>query len=120
MREVLARVDVDEPTACLALDVYLHHLRAGIASMVASLGGIDALVFTGGVGERSATVRRLAVDRLGFLGLSIDERRNRAATHDVDISREEAPARSLVITAREDLEIARQSRDVLTREWIRP
>ena len=62
--------------AALAIGVYLHRLRAGIAAMVAALGGLDALVFTGGVGERSAPVRWRAAEGLGFLGVSLDEGRN--------------------------------------------
>ena len=75
----------------LALDVYIHRLRAGIAAMVASLGGLDALVFTGGVGENSARVRELACAGLEFLGVRTPESRC-----------------ALTVQAREDLEIARQ------------
>ena len=67
-REVLERSD---DRARLALDVDTHRLRAGIAAMAASLGGLDTLVFTGGVGERAA-VRAAAADGLGFLGVALD------------------------------------------------
>jgi acetate kinase len=107
MREVLARGDAD---AALALDVYTHRLRAGIASMAAALGGIDALVFTGGVGEHAPEVRRHAADGLAFLGVSIDEERNERAQGDCDISAQGSAVDALVIAAREDLEIARQVR----------
>src|SRR5271167_490401 len=106
MRELLARVDGEDPHAKLALEVYLHRLRGAAAAMAAALGGLDALAFTGGVGERSATVRELAVDGLGFLGLAIEEERNRAATGEADISASRAFAATLVLPAREDLEIA--------------
>jgi acetate kinase len=99
----------------LALDVYLHRLRAGIAAMAASLGGIDALVFTGGVGEHAPAVRSLAVEGLGFLGLALDEERNAAAHEDADVSADGAKASTWVIAAREDLEIARETRAVLAR-----
>jgi len=110
MREVLARDDED---ARLALDVYVHRLRAGIAAMTAALGGLDALVFTGGVGERSAAVRAAAARGLGFLGVAIDAARNAAADGDADVSGLDAAARTLVVRAREDLEIAAQVRAVL-------
>jgi acetate kinase len=113
MREVLARAGGDDDVAQLALDVYVHRLRAGIAAMAAALGSVDALVFTGGVGERSAAVRELAVDGLQFMGLAIDTQRNSAAAGDADVSRSGAPAKTLVVAAREDLEIARQVRAVL-------
>jgi acetate kinase len=107
MRNVLARNDAD---ATLALDVYMHRLRAGIASMAAALGGLDALVFTGGVGEHAPAVRRRAADGLAFLGVSIDEERNQHADGDCHISAPGAATDTLVIPAREDLEIARQVR----------
>lgn len=76
MGEIQRAVDDGDPDAVLALDVYTHHLVAGIAAMCAATGGMDALVFTGGVGEHSAMVRRLAAQRLGFLGIMIDSDRN--------------------------------------------
>jgi acetate kinase len=112
MREVLARADTDAD-ARLALDVYVHRLRAGIASMAAALGGLDALVFTGGIGERAAPVRAAAADGLGFLGVAIDPEENRAVDSDSDVSAPDAAVRTLVVPAREDLEIARQVRAVL-------
>jgi acetate kinase len=114
MRDVLSRAPED-PRAVLAIDVYVHRLRGAIAQMAASLGGLDALIFTGGVGERSHELRARAVASLGFLGLAIDDARNRRATgeKDLDIAAAGAGARTLVIAAREDLEIARQVKDVL-------
>jgi acetate kinase len=112
MREVLARAESD-PGARLALAVYAHRLRAGIAAMAAALGGLDALVFTGGVGERSAAVRAAAADGLGFLGVALDAGRNGAAGGDADVSAPHASVATLVVVAREDLEIARQVRAVL-------
>jgi acetate kinase len=102
-----------DPHARLGLDVYLHHLRAGIAGMAAAMDGLDAVVWTGGVGEHAPTIRAAAAEGLGFLGLRIDEDRNRAAVGDSDIGADGAGARALVVTAREDLEIARQARRVV-------
>jgi acetate kinase len=113
LREVEARAAIGDDDAMLALDVYLHRLRASIAAMAASLGGLDVLVFTGGVGENSALVRRRAAERLGFLGIAIDESRNAAVDADSDISGPGASVRSLVVAAREDLEIARLTRSAL-------
>jgi len=113
MREVLARADGGDDEARVALGVYLHRLRAGVAAMAAALGGLDALVFTGGVGERSAPVRAAAADGLGFLGVDLDGARNGAADGDADVSARGATVRTLVVPAREDLEIARQVRALL-------
>jgi acetate kinase len=107
MRVLLTRTDYD---AELALGVYVHRLRAGIAAMTASLRGLDALVFTGGVGERSAEVRGRACEGLDFLGVRIDEDANTHHHGDADLSAGDASVRTLVIAAREDLEIARQVR----------
>jgi acetate kinase len=137
MREVLVRAQRGDEQARLALDVYIHRLRGAIAQMTASLGGLDVLVFTGGVGEGSATVRALAVAPLGFLGLAIDEQRNRlldaenkpvpnqdaaqplengghgVARRDTDVAARHARVPTLVIAAREDVEIADQVRVLL-------
>jgi acetate kinase len=115
MREVLARTDAGDADAKLALDVYLHRLRAGIAAMAAALGGLEALVFTGGVGEHAPEVRRRATDGLAFLGVELDVIRNESVTSDAEIGAAGAKVRVLVLTAREDLEIARQTRAVLAR-----
>jgi acetate kinase len=113
MRELLAGVRAGSADARLALDVYVHRLRASIAAMAAATVGLDALVFTGGVGERSAEVRQAAAAGLGFLGVALDEARNAGARPDAEVSLAGAAARVLVIEAREDLEVARQVREVL-------
>ena len=97
----------------LALGVYVHRLRASIAAMAASLGGIDVLVFTGGVGERSAPIRAMAAEGLGFLGVAVDPARNEDGGEDRLISSDGSTVRVLVVAAREDLEIAREVRSVL-------
>jgi acetate kinase len=101
-----------EPAARLAFDVYVHRLRAAIAAMVASLGGLDALVFTGGVGENAPTVRSAAVAGLGFLDVALDARRNAEAVGgatgpEADVTAAGSSVRALVVAAREELEIAR-------------
>ncbi len=107
MRAVLARDDDD---ARLAIDVYVHRLRAGIAAMAAALGGLDTLVFTGGVGEHAPEIRARTAAGLGFLGLELDAEANANTTADAEIGAPDARARTLVVTAREDLEVARQVR----------
>ena len=77
MQEVLHRAGRAMDRAASALDVYLHRLRAGIAAMAAALGGVDVLVFTGGVGERASEIRRRAAQGLAFLDLEVDTEANR-------------------------------------------
>jgi acetate kinase len=114
MAEVVDRAGRGDAAAVLALDVYVHRLVGLIAAMVAALGGLDVLVFTGGVGERSDQVRRLAAQRLLHLGVQLDESANADARPDVDVSAAAAVVRTLVVAAREDLEIARGTRIVLS------
>lgn len=113
MRVVLASAAQGDPSSTLALEVWDHRLRALIAAMAAALGGLDALVFTGGIGEQSAPIRARAVAGLGFLGLEIDPDLNAAASGDLELTVKGARTRTLVVAAREDLEIARQTRAVL-------
>lgn len=112
MREILeARKELDEK-AVLAFDMFVDRLSHSIASLTASLGGLDALIFTGGIGEHSAEVRRCAVENLAYLGLKLDAQANESAvgndTADATISTKNSKAAILKIRAREDMEIARQ------------
>lgn len=112
VRELLARDDDD---ARLALDVYVHRLCAGVAAMATALGGLDVLAFTGGVGEHAPELRARACAGLAFLGVELDAERNRDARADAMISADAAAVTTLVVTAREDLEIARGVRSALAR-----
>jgi acetate kinase len=114
MREIVAGAAAGRPEARLALDVYVHRLRGAIAAMAAALGGLDALVFTGGVGEGAPVVRALAADGLGFLGVALDPTRNERGPEDREIGMDGALVRTLVVAAREDVEVAREVRRVLT------
>lgn len=116
MRLLLERAEEGDADARFALEVYIHRLRAGIASMTASLGGLDVLAFTGGIGQNSAAIRRMAAADLGFLDVSIDHELNERKQGDRDISADGARVSTLVIDSREDLEMARQVRSTLKRE----
>lgn len=113
LRAVLAAADAGDERSALAYSVYLHRLRAAVAAMAAAMGGLDGIVFTGGVGENSARLRRDACRGLGFLGLAIDDDANEQASGDRLVSSASASASVTVVSAREDLEIARQVREVL-------
>ena len=108
MREVVAAMKKGNERAKLAFDIFVHRLRAGIGSMIASLNGIDGLVFTAGIGENSAEVRAAACVNLGFLGLAIDAEKNLASPMEQDISAANSKVRVLVLTAQEDWAIARE------------
>jgi acetate kinase len=114
MREVLRGVTAGNDRAKLAFDVYIHRLRGCVAAMAAAMGGLDVLVFTGGVGENAAAVRAATVSGLRFLGLDIDPALNAEATTDSDISATSAAVATLVVKAHEDIEVAREVRRVLS------
>jgi acetate kinase len=114
VRDVQRAAANGDPAAGLAIDVYVHRLRREIAAMAAAMNGLDVLVFTGGIGEHNPAIRAAAAAGLEFLGVRIDPDRN-AATSDASISQPHAAVPALVISAREDVEIARQARQVLAR-----
>jgi len=93
--------------------VYIHRLRALIAGMAAAMNGLDALAFTGGVGENAAPVRAAAVSGLRFLGVDIGPTLNNSLGPDNDVSAPGARVPTLVIKAHEDIEVAREVRRVL-------
>jgi acetate kinase len=109
MREVMTAAREGNAGAQLALDVYVHRLRQVIGAMAASAGGLDALVFTAGVGEHSAEVRAAACRELEFLGVRLDEAANASARPDADVALPSMPARVLVIATREDLTAVRET-----------
>jgi acetate kinase len=113
MRAVLGAAGAGEAKARLAVEVYVHRLVASVAAMAAALDGLDVLVFTGGVGENAWMIRQHAADRLGFLRVEIDRERNRSAAPDADVGSAGAAVRCLVIKSREDLEIARDVRELV-------
>ncbi len=112
LRAVLAARAAGDDAAALAFDVYGHRLRRELGAMVAVLGGVDALVFTGGVGEHAPEVRAGACAALAFAGVGLDDDRNRALTGEGEIGCPTAAVRTFVVTAREDIEIARQVREL--------
>lgn len=113
MREVEARALQGEPDAALALAVYDRRLATTVAGMLPVLGRIDAVVFTGGVGEGSARVRAAAALRLAPLGVNIDRDANEDGTGDRDVAGPGSAVRVLVVHAREDVIIARAVRSVV-------
>lgn len=107
MRSIAQAIEQGNDRATLAFDVYVHRLRSSIGAMLASLGGLDAIVFTAGVGENSASVRTEACTAFEWLGWKIDEAKNQVkSTDDRDIAAADSTARILVIHTQEDWAIA--------------
>jgi acetate kinase len=110
VRELLNAEAAGDATAALALAVDVHLIAGAGAAMAASLGGLDAVVFTAGVGERSPPIRDRMCSRLAFLGVELDARENAAATPDANVESLRSTVRLVVRAAREDLVVARAAR----------
>jgi acetate kinase len=108
LRHVLAARDSGSEAAGLAVDVMLHRLVRELGGMVGALGGLDLLVFTAGIGEHAPEVRAAVADRLAYLDVAIDPAANAAVHGDADLTAGGAAVATVVVEAREDLEIARQ------------
>lgn len=107
MREIQRAIAAGNDRAKLAFDIYVHRLRSHIGAMLATLGGVDAIAFTGGVGEHQAPVRSAACETFAFLGLFLDRDKNESNPIDTDIATADSRVRVFVIQAQEDWAIAR-------------
>ncbi len=116
MRQIIAAIAQGNDRAQLALDIYIHRLRAGIGAMLASLGGIDALVFTAGVGENAASVRAAACEAFAFLGLKLDQAKNQRSPVDQDIATADSTVRVVVVHTQEDWAIAQECWRLVTQK----
>jgi acetate kinase len=112
MSDLERRADSD---AVLALDVFTYRVAAAVAAMAVAADGLDALVFTAGIGEHSPRARARVCERLRFLGVELDADANRAAEPDAEVSTADSLVRVSVVRAREDLVAARAARELLTR-----
>jgi acetate kinase len=115
MRQIREAISQGNSRAQLAWDIYVHRLRSYIGAMLASLGGLDALVFTAGVGENTPDIRAAACEAFGFLGLQLDDEKNAHKPVDIDIATSDSAVRVLVIHTQEDWEIACECWRLVTR-----
>lgn len=106
MRQVIQRMQEGDELATLAFQMFVHRLRTFIGAMLASLGGLDVLVFAGGIGEHSPDVRAAACEPFGFLGMTLDEERNAQTPNDADIAAPASKVRVMVIHTQEEWAIA--------------
>ncbi len=113
MREVIAAADGGDVRAKLAIDMFVHSLRRHIGAMLASLDGLDALVFTGGIGEHATVIRARACETFRFQGIELDVQENESSPIDGDISATDSEARVLVIQSRENWAIACECRQIV-------
>ncbi|MBE9129039.1 MULTISPECIES: acetate kinase [unclassified Coleofasciculus] len=108
MRQISKLMAEGHDRAQLAFDIYIHSLRSHIGAMLASLGGLDALVFSGGVGENAAPVRAGACGAFEFLGLKLNYEKNNDSPADEDVATPDSPVRVLVVKTQEDWAIAQE------------
>jgi acetate kinase len=113
MRQVLAAAKVGHEPALLALAIYAHRVRQAIGALTVTMGGIDALVITAGVGEHASEVREAICDGLACLGLKLDAATNAICRPDADVAAADSPGRILVIATREDLTMLHEVSKVL-------
>lgn len=106
LRQVVEAMERDSDRAKLAFDMFVHRLQTQIGAMLASLGGLDALVFTGGIGENSPAIRSEACKVFKFLGLALDLPQNDSCSTDAEIARPDSKVKVLVIHTQEDWAIA--------------
>jgi acetate kinase len=115
MREVLAREQAGDERAHLALEIYCYRIKKYIGAYFVALGGLDAIVFTAGIGENSAPVRNRICTGLEFLGIGIDPEFNNRPLESVnDIGRSDQPVRVLAVRTNEELQIARETMSTLS------
>jgi acetate kinase len=107
MRQIIT-AKKDNDRAQLAFDMYVKSLCQHIGAMLVTLGGVDAIIFTGGVGEHQPPIRAAACEALAFVGIKIDADKNANSPVDIDIATKDSGARVLVIEAQEDWAIATQ------------
>ena len=119
MRQVLSELP-HNPDAGLAVEVYVHRIRQTVGAMAATLGGVDALVFTAGVGEHAPEIRERVCENLNYLGLELDRTANQTCKPDADIAMPASVARILVIATREDLTIMYERRQLVSSSISQP
>jgi acetate kinase len=113
LRKVQEAIERGEALARLAVDMFVHRLVATVGGMVAVLGGLDGLIFTGGIGEHSAPIRAAVASRLAHLGIQLDAEANACASADADVTTAASAVRVLVVTAREDLTVLAEVKQAL-------
>jgi acetate kinase len=109
LRKIEQAANAGNERARLAIEIFADRIRSTIGSLVVTLGGVDALIFTAGIGEHSATVRSRVCDGLQCLGLHLNEKKNRVSQPDCDVAARQSAGRILLIRTREEQMIAREA-----------
>ena len=119
MREIIEAANAGHSNAKLALDMYCYRLKKYIGSYTVAMGGLDAIIFTAGVGENSPEVGELTCQGLGFLGIELDKGKNETTIgKEVDISSDNSRVRVLAIPTNEELVIARDTKNIVDKKIL--
>ena len=116
MREIIAEMKANDKKARYAFDVFCYRITKYIGAYAAAMGGLDAVIFTGGIGENSAEVRKTSCDNLEFLGITIDDQRNSSDEKEKKISTEASRTAVLVIPTNEELVIALDTMEIVRKQ----
>jgi acetate kinase len=117
MRDIGRAVQQGHKDAEIALEIYAYRIKKYIGAYAAALNGLDAIVFTAGVGENDVNTRRRVCSEMQFLGIHLDEKKNKmSSTATREINREDSPVKILVVPTNEELEIAKQCYELLQKK----
>jgi acetate kinase len=113
MREIEEAVAEGNKKAIIAFDIYNYRIKKYVGAYAAAMGGIDALVFTGGVGENSPLTRKNVCENMQFMGMEIDLEKNQNAKGEIDIASEKSKVRIFKIPTNEELVIAKDTEQIV-------
>ena len=112
-QEICKMAEAGDERAQLVVNMYCHGIAKNVGSYLVAMGGTDAIVFTGGIGENSANYRAALVEKLGFLGVKLDPEKNKIRGEEIEISTPDSTVKVFVIPTNEELVIARDTRDIV-------
>jgi acetate kinase len=112
-RDIEAAANSGNKRAALALEIFCYRVRYTIGQYAAAMGGVDAVVFTAGIGENSATIRKACVNGLEFMGIKLDEKKNETRGKELVISTDDAKVAVLLVPTNEELMIARDTKEIV-------
>lgn len=118
LRDIESAAQAGDPRAKLAIDVYVHAVRHYLGAFLVDLGGADAIVFTGGIGENSAKIREEVCRDLDWFGIALDPKRNQAANGETVVSSDSSRVSIWTLPTNEEIVVARQAKELLTRSAV--
>ncbi|MCK5678212.1 MAG: acetate kinase, partial [Flavobacteriaceae bacterium] len=114
LREIEDEAEKGNKTCLLALQMNAYRIKKYIGAYASAMNGLDAIVFTAGIGENSDVIRKMVCDNMDFLGLELDKEKNKIRSKDIrEINTETSKIKILIIPTNEEIEIAKQSYKLL-------